>query len=102
MSIEVITATTDAAVSGLFRIYKANGRLPCTFVQNGLAGAEAADIQISYDGGTNFVNLYIEGTQQILSATNHTIQINTPGIYRIDKDASVGAAGVYLVTNGDP
>ena len=101
MSKEIIVPATGAVTSGNIRIYVDNDRVPSTFIQQGLAGAEEAVLQVSYDGGTTFVDVYINSTKQSLSATNNVLTINAPGIYKIAKGASAAAAGVYLVTNND-
>lgn len=95
MAITLLAATTSATQSDDFAAFEAN-TLPATFIQNGLAGSEAGDIQISHDGGITFQDLYVNGTKQSLTATNTAITVYGPGIYRVDKDSSSGAAGIFV------
>jgi len=60
-----------------------------------LVSAETAQIQISHDDGTTWVDAN-NGTALQLTATINMIVLDGPGIYRVDKDATVSATGIYV------
>ena len=88
---EVLLApTTSAVASNVFSI----GSRPRTIVATGLAGTEKATLQITYDG-TNFVDVYFDNALVALTATNTTVVVVGPGHYRVNKEDSVSASGIY-------
>lgn len=99
--IELVAATTAGGTSAPVIIKTTNRRIPATVLCTGLAGAETCDLQISYDGGTTFTNIIINGTQQQMTATNNILTIEAPGIYRVVQSASVGSATTVLITDID-
>lgn len=75
--------------------------VPATLLATGLAGAEEADIFISPDQGTTWATLGMEegtGTPAVvtLTATRTAFVIEAPMYIGVTKDASTGAAGVFL------
>lgn len=93
MSETLLTATTDADQSDPVSVQGA--KLPYTFhCAPLLAGAEKATVQFRGGNGT-WYNLYIEGALQEITATNGMITVFGHGQFRIDKDATAGATGVY-------
>lgn len=63
-----------------------------------LAGVEKGTLQITNDDGTTWINALNGDTPESneLSATTTVIYVKGPGLYRIDKDATAGATGIYM------
>lgn len=95
MSRTILTATTSATQSSAFRIH-ANQVPVSVHVDGGIASNENADLQKSHDQGTTWVDVYQDGSQTRLTSTNNIVAINSPGYYRVDKEATASATGVYL------
>jgi len=70
--------------------------LPATIVDVGLVAAETAPISFSEDDGTTKTPASQEGAVVVLTATNNVIKIDSPITLTVVKDATVGAAGVFL------
>ena len=81
--------TTDAATSNPFRVLN---REDVSVVASGLAGAEEAVVQIH--DGVDFVDLTDDSAT--MTATEPSTQSTAGGLYRIRKEATVGAAGVIV------
>ena len=94
MSATEIVAAATAGGEGEFGATA--GRLPVTLFAPGLAGAETVDIQISQDGGSTFTDVYQNGAQVQLDATNNVISLFGPGHYKAVKSATSASVGVYL------
>ncbi len=60
-----------------------------------LDGSETADVQISHDEGHTFQD-YIDSTAVELTATKNAIRLYGPMMYRVDKDITASATGIYL------
>jgi hypothetical protein len=94
----LLAPTTSAAQSEAFKVTR--NMLPVTLHANLLAGAETADVQISVDNGSNWVDIRetVVGVGAAIELTvNHNVyRISSPGYYRVDKDATVGSCGIYL------
>lgn len=98
MALTLITATTDAVSTKAEYVCHSP---PATVFAVGLAGAEEADLFISPDNGTTWQALGLEegdGSPGLvtLTATRTAFTINSPMYLGVTKDASVGAAGVYV------
>jgi len=90
---ELLAATTDADQSKDFYVNKDN--VVTVMVSPDLATTETADIQISHDDGKTWAD-YIDGSAIELTLTRNTVRLYGPMLYRVDKDATAGATGVYL------
>ena len=97
MSTTIISAQTTAA-TGDFSASKNTQQLPATLFASGLAGAEVANVMFSADGGLTYTNLFENGTQVQLTATNNAVTIYGPGMYRVSKGITVAAVPVSLST----
>ena len=64
-----------------------------------LAGAETVEIMFSVDGGTTFEELAQDGADLTLTATANTLAITSPLLLGVKKDATVAAAGVFVMAN---
>lgn len=60
-----------------------------------LGAGETADIQISHDDGTTWVD-YQDGAAVELTETQNAIRVYGPGLFRVAKDATSGATGIFL------
>jgi len=89
----LLAAKTGADQSKSF--YVAKDQVVTVMVSPDLATTETADIQISHDDGTTWAD-YIDGTAVELTLTKNTLRLYGPMLYRVDKDATAGATGVYL------
>ena len=92
MALTLLAAATGGGTSSDLAVR--NGHT-ATLIASNLAGAETGSIQISYDGGTTFINLFSDGSQQQLTATNNTATVYGPGIFRVVKSATAGACGIF-------
>lgn len=99
MANTLITATTSAA-SGIFTVGEADDE-PVTVHGWGFSGTDEAVIQMSYDGGTTFQDLYEGGAKAKLDSNNTSIGLYSVGIYKINKGATTGTVGVSLSRRGD-
>ena len=90
----VFTAQTTADTGDPFMITKSD--LDSTLHIYGHSTGDTADIQISYDGGTNFQDYWKDGVQQQLSETNTSVRVAAIGIFRINKGITTGTVGVSL------
>lgn len=60
-----------------------------------VGGAETAAVEIAIGDGTVWHPMYVDGSQVLLSSTNSTVKLDTPGRYRVNKGVTAIAAGVY-------
>ena len=90
---ELLAAKTGADQSKTFWVSK--DQVVTVMVSPNLAGSETADIQISHDDGTTWAD-YLDGIAVELTATKNTERLYGPMLYRVDKDATAGATGIYL------
>ncbi len=88
----VITNHVTVASTGKF-IVKDDGR-SVTLIALGLAGAETGSLQIL--AGSTYVNVWEDGTQKQLTATNTAFRVRAKGEYQIVKSATAAAASIYL------
>lgn len=93
MSVVILTPTTSAAQSSAIRL---GDHETVTLVCPGLAGVETAQLQISYDEGTTYVDYYDRDGVAQFTATCNALLVEGPGTFRVDKDASVASVGVYV------
>jgi len=106
----LITAATDAANSDAFIVGKGINKEDTdtlqeeevTVQQQGLAGVETIDVQISYDGGSSWQDLYEDGSQIQLTTTITGLVVTGPGVFRVTKGVTAGAAGCYASTPSRP
>lgn len=90
---ELLAATTDADQSEAFYVPK--DQVATVMASPDLATTETADIQLSHDDGKTYAD-YIDGSAVELSLTKNAIRLYGPMWYRVDKDATAGATGIYL------
>lgn len=92
---ELISARTGAVTTEVPFELTAD-RVPALLMAHDLATSEEVDILVSYDGGTNWVT-YTESTTAVtLVATGPFKVLTAPGLYGVLKDATAGAAGVFI------
>ena len=103
MPIVLLTATTDAEASSLFRVVNEGGKpgVPAHFTCPGIAGAETGTMQMQ-DASEGWHDYYVDGTLQQVTATNTGVAVYAPGIYRINKSSTAGATSVEVSTEGHP
>jgi hypothetical protein len=94
MAETLITAAKTAATSTKFDVRPEDA--PVVVTSWGFSGTDAIDVQFSYDGGTTFVDMYEDGVQTQLSATNNIEAFYAPGIYRLNKGVTTGTVGAAL------
>ena len=70
-------------------------RLPVVFRCPGLAGAEVGQLQYK-DSAGSWHDYYKDGSLEQCTATNTDATAYGPGIYRIDKDATVASVPVDM------
>lgn len=75
--------------------------MPAHFICPGIAGVETGDLQIK-DAAGSWHDVYVDGTQQQITATNTGLAVYAPGIYRINKSATAGATSVEVATERNP
>jgi len=94
----LIAATTEAATA----TFRLSSSRKVWLVIHGTLGADDINIQITYDGGTNWVNLYDEnGDQVLLNAARPTFPLCGPGYFRANLDDPTGAIGLWMATDND-
>ena len=93
MAKEIIAPTTSA-VSAETEIRITD--LPATIIATGLATTETVSIAYSVDNGKNWEDLYLEGLQTQLTATNKAVGLYSPMLIAVTKSATAAASGVYL------
>jgi len=96
----LLAPVTGAAQSSRIDVKDGATATLIMYAASGLTAAEYGDIQISHDGGTTFADLYIDGSQSRLVDTNTAATIYGPGIFRVDKEATTNAAGIYASRRG--
>lgn len=92
MALTLLAATTGGGDSAELAVRNGHN---ATLIASNLAGAETGDIQISYDGGTSWIDVYADGSQQQLTATNNTTTVYGPGVFRVQLSATAGSCGVF-------
>ena len=95
----IIAAGTGAAQSEPIEI-SANSANEAIFTAIGLAGAETAVLE-KRNVDLTFTP-YNDGTAAEMVVANPHLRVITPGIYRINKGVTAGAASVEMSTNKDP
>ena len=90
---ELLAAQTGAGNSNPFYVPQMLNRT--LIVSPDLAGSETADVQISRDDGTTWVD-YTDGSAVELSSTKNALRLYGPAWFRVAKEATAGATGIYL------
>ena len=89
----ILAAQTGAGNSLPF--YVGSHQKATVMASPNLAGGETADVQVSHDDGTTWID--IQDTSALeLSATRTMLQLDGPALYRLAKDSTAGATGLYL------
>lgn len=70
--------------------------VPATLIASGLATTEEVQILVSIDNGATSFAAQVEGTTEILTATDFITTINSPMMVGVTKDATAGLSGVFL------
>ena len=65
----------------------------------GLTAAEYGDVQVSHDDGTTWQDVWQEGSQVRLHSKNNMVSVYGPGLFRVNKEATTPAVGVYLASD---
>jgi hypothetical protein len=100
MSVQtLITAVTGAVNSAPIVVTQGPVTLSITGTQT---AAEYFDVQMSTDGGTNYSDLYQDGSQVRMSSVNSAVTIYGPGRYRVAKESTSNACGLIQSTPGKP
>lgn len=92
----LLAAKTAADQSTSFNITNNGAATIIIFAASGHTAGENSDVQISHDGGTTFADLYQDGSQIRLHSTNTAVTVNGPGVFRVDKEITTNATGVFL------
>ena len=90
---ELLAATTSALPSKSFYVPK--DQVVTVMTSPILAGSETADIQLSHNEEVTWVD-YVDGTAVELTATKNAIRLYGPMLYRVDKDSTSTATGIFL------
>lgn len=90
---EILAATTSAADSSTFTV---DQETVAIYAYN-LSGDETAKLQVAYDG-TNFMDVYIDGLLIELTALHNIATVYGPGIYRLSKSTTAGAASLHTAS----
>ena len=97
---EVLAPTTSAGQSSLFSLK--TGQTVTIMLDDAVCVAgEYSDVQYSFDSGISWVDLKYEGTQIRLHCTNNMVTVYGAGIFRVDKEATTNATGIYISRDGD-
>ena len=102
MATEILAPTTDADTSREFIVgfrERPGVTNPTTVFVPGLAGSEEATLEFSVDDGESWVEVLSDGISTFSVAVN-TVVVTVPGRFRVNKDATAGAVGVYIVAAG--
>lgn len=96
----LLAATTSAAASSAFQLTKPSDGQIVTVQVIGLAGTEKAYLQIEdYANSGTFVNVLINGSAVYCDVGNNLITFSMAGKLRINKDASVAAVAVSIMSD---
>ena len=101
MAKELLAAAAGAGQSDSVRVPDREKATLIMYAALGLTAAEYGDIQISHDGGTTFQDLFVDGSQIRLSNVNIAATVYGPGIFRVDKEATTNATGIYVAVHSD-
>ena len=93
---EILAAVAAAGTSSSFIVTNNGKKTIIIAAASGHTAAEYSDVQISNDGGTTFADLYQDGTQVRLHITNTAVRVEGPGTFRVAKEATSNATGVFL------
>ena len=88
-----LAATTGADQSDTFFVRQDEKVL--VMCSPNMVSAEAAQIQITHDDGTTWVDANNGALLELTATTNHLV-LDGPGVYRVDKEATVTATGIYV------
>jgi len=92
----ILTATTGTGNSSTLEVVEGREMTLILFATSGLTAGENADVQISHDGGTTWQDLYVDGAQVRMHSTNVAVTIYGPGVFRVQKETSTNAAGIWV------
>lgn len=99
MAKEIIAPTTSAETTEQeIRVTD----LPASIIATNLATTETVSIAFSVDNGKNWEDLYLEGLQVQLTATNKAVGLYSPMLIAVTKSATAAASGVYLSNSQGP
>lgn len=101
MSKQLLAATTSAGQSDPLKLRPGQHATLILYAASGLSPSQYGDVQISHDGGTTWQDLYIDGSQVRLNSTNVAATIYGPGVFRVDKEATTNATGVFASVGED-
>lgn len=103
MATTILTAATAASASEKFIVGQASHLKPdnCAVIGFGFS-TDSVPVQISYDSGTTWVDLKINGTAIVLADAKNYWTPTGPGVYRINKGITTGTVGFVLSTPESP
>ncbi len=90
----LLAAQTGAGNSSAFNVTNRGMATIIIYAASGHTASEYSDVQISHDGGTTFADLYQNGSQIRLHATNTAVTVEGPGIFRVAKEATSNATSI--------
>lgn len=105
MAKTLLAPQTAAGQSSIVRVKRdssSKSGSPISLSAPGLAGGENADVQFSKDEGATWDDLFQDGAQIRITSINNMITIFGPGTYRVDKEATAAAVGIFEHNQGNP
>ena len=96
MSNTILSPTTSAGNSNNVGVLSNDKKTLIMHAASGLTVGENGDVQISHDSGTTWQDLYESGSQTRLNSTNVAVTVYGPGLFRVAKEATTNATGIYL------
>ena len=96
MSNEILAPTASAANSKNVGVMSNDKKTLIMHASAGLTAGEYSDVQISHDSGATWQDLYENGIQTRLDSKNVAVAIYGPGLFRVAKESTTNAVGIYL------
>ena len=92
----ILADATDAGQSSVFWV--GTNEAATVIAEPIMDSTNKATLQITNDDGTTWVNYVTGDTIEPfeLSATKTFVQVQGPGLFRVDKDATTATIGIYL------
>jgi hypothetical protein len=101
MAVEILAPITGAGNSNHVGVEPDDKKTLIMYAASGLTASEYGDIQISHDSGTTWQDLYADGLQVRLTDTDVAKTVYGPGLFRVAKEATTNAAGIYESSKGN-
>lgn len=94
---ELLAPTTIATASSSVHINANNNLTIVMYAASGLTAGEYGDLQISHDDGVTWQDVWQDTAQVRMTNNNNVLTIVGPGTYRIDKELTTNATGIYAL-----